>query len=105
MTRSGKNRKKYKSKYNPVTKRRYALKSAYGLSIEEYDRILLLQDGKCAICKTDTPNGRGRFHVDHDHNTEKIRGLLCHHCNLALGNFKDNIHNLLSAIAYLNREV
>lgn len=105
MTRSGKNRKKYKSKYNPVAKRRYVLKSTYGLTVEDYDAILSSQDNKCAICKSDTPYGKGRFHVDHNHETGEIRGLLCHYCNLALGNFKDNVSNLLSAIAYLNKEV
>jgi len=105
MTRSGKNRKKYKSKYNPTTKRRYVLKSTYNLTVEEYDAILESQGNKCAICYSAVPGGKGRFHVDHNHETKEIRGLLCHHCNLGLGNFKDNINSLLRAIAYLNKEV
>jgi hypothetical protein len=92
-------------KVNPDIRRRYALKSTYGLTIEQYDFILESQGNCCAICKTDTPNGKGRFHVDHDHATNEVRGLLCHHCNLALGNFKDNVSTLLSAIEYLNKSV
>lgn len=93
-----------KQKYNPVVKRRAVLKATYGLTIEQYDSILESQGNSCAICKIDTPSGRGRFHVDHNHITGEIRGLLCHHCNLALGNFKDNISALLSAIDYLSKE-
>ena len=94
-----------KQKYNPVVKRRAVLKSTYGLTIEQYDLILESQNNCCAICKTDTPSGRGRFHVDHNHKTGEIRGLLCHHCNLALGNFKDDVPTLLNAIDYLNKRV
>lgn len=94
-----------KQKYNPVVKRRAVLKATYGLTIEQYDSILESQGNSCAICKIDTPSGRGRFHVDHNHITGEIRGLLCHHCNLALGNFKDDVPTLLNAINYLNKQV
>lgn len=92
---------KKRPKVNPEIRRRYALKSTYGLTIEQYDSILENQNNCCAICKTDTPSGKGRFHVDHCHDTKKVRGLLCHHCNLALGNFKDDIPTLLNAIEYI----
>lgn len=62
------------------------------------------QEGKCAICTTPIKlyQGRGRgAHLDHDHKTGVIRGLLCMNCNSALGKFKDSIPTLQSAIQYL----
>ena len=57
-------------------------KRVYGITLEQYDEMLTTQDSKCAICKTDEP-GRGDefFHVDHDHETAIVRGLLCNRCN------------------------
>lgn len=69
--------------------RKARLKTKYGITIEDYDRILQTQGG-CAICGTKTPGGRGRFHVDHDHITGKIRGLLCSGCNTKLGWYERN---------------
>lgn len=73
----------------------------YGISLKDYDKMLEKQGGKCKICGTKTPRGYGRFHVDHCHTTNKIRGLLCHYCNTLLGNCKDDIKILASAIQYL----
>lgn len=67
----------------------------------DYSTLLQDQQGRCAICGTDSPGGRGRFHVDHCHKTGKVRGLLCHCCNLMLGHSKDNPETLARAIAYL----
>lgn len=78
------------------------LQHKYGLTLEQYDAMLASQNGACKICNSFTPGGTsGRFHVDHDHTTGKIRGLLCHHCNIGLGHFKDDISTLAKAIAYL----
>lgn len=77
------------------------LQRNYGITLEDYDDMLLDQKGVCAICGTDDPKGKGRFHVDHCHTTGKVRGLLCHHCNVGLGHFEDNIERLLDAIEYL----
>jgi ribosomal protein L24E len=63
------------------THRRQSLRRRYGLTIEQFDEMLAEQGGVCAICGTDTPLGRGTFHVDHDHQTGQVRGLLCHPCN------------------------
>lgn len=63
------------------------------------------QDGKCAICgiaEEDAP-GHGGLHLDHDHATNVVRGLLCTNCNAGLGQFKDDPRRLLSAIDYLQR--
>jgi hypothetical protein len=83
--------------------RKAHLKMNYGITIEYYDDILKAQGGVCAICGTDVPGGTGRFHVDHDHKTGKIRGLLCSNCNAMLGYSKDSIDIHLNAIKYLNR--
>lgn len=73
-----------------------------GLSWEEYLRISKEQNGLCMICKKpNTIKYNRRLVLDHDHVTEKFRGLLCHHCNLMLGASKDNPETLLAAVKYL----
>lgn len=73
----------------------------YGITLLEYNRMFTAQEGCCAICKTAEP-GRGKhFFVDHEHVSKRIRGLLCSHCNLALGKFRDDPELLLSAATYL----
>jgi len=62
------------------------------------------QEHKCAICSTSDADLDKLLSVDHCHTTGKVRGLLCNNCNLALGNFKDKIENLKSAINYLKQE-
>jgi hypothetical protein len=74
----------------------------YGITLEEYERMLTEQNGKCAICGTETPRGIGKFHVDHSHETGNVRGLLCNNCNTALGLFRDSTSIMQSAIEYLN---
>lgn len=76
-------------------------KHTYGISPEQYQAMVAAQDGRCAIC--DRTPADGVLHVDHCHTTDKIRGLLCRHCNLALGNMRDDISSLRKAIAYLER--
>lgn len=82
--------------------KRTNLKRYYGISVEEYDRLLSQQEGRCYICRN-LPKRR-KLAVDHDHTTNQIRGLLCSTCNIGLGNFKDNPELLLNAISYLNRK-
>jgi hypothetical protein len=91
-------------KDKPESVRRRDLKRRYGITVEEYDAMLEQQGNRCAICRTDKPGGKGRFHVDHDHQTGEVRGLLCNNCNRALGHFKDNVLILEQAIRYLNEE-
>lgn len=86
---------------NPELAKDHIRKSTYKLPLGTYDHLLAEQQGRCAICETDKPGGRGAFHVDHCHSTGVVRGLLCHHCNLALGHLKDDPALLLKAIAYL----
>lgn len=75
----------------------------YGLTDTEYQTLLAAQDGRCAICGVDQPGGKGAWHVDHCHDSNKIRGLLCHHCNVGLGHFKDDPVRLRAAAVYLEQ--
>lgn len=77
------------------------LKRYYGITVEFFYGLLKKQDEKCAICRTDKPGGRGRWHVDHNHDTNEIRGLLCHKCNVGLGHFNDDVNLLVKAVNYL----
>lgn len=97
-------RKKEREATNPEeyeAKRRYAvLKNKYGITRQEYESKMEEQGGACAICKK--PEREGRWlSVDHCHNSLKVRGLLCHTCNTAIGMFEDNPEYLTSAISYL----
>lgn len=89
---------KNRGRYNLQMKRAWAKRSAlgknhenhikktYGLTRERYLEILSTQGGVCAICKSANPVTHQKYLcVDHDHETGKIRGLLCFHCNVALG--------------------
>lgn len=70
----------------------------YGLDKDSYEVLLQKQKNKCAICTKEfisTP------HVDHNHKTGKVRGLLCYPCNSGLGQFEDDIDRLKRAIKYL----
>lgn len=90
----------YKS--NKLTQKNSRLKRMYGITLEQHDQMLKDQDYKCAICKTDKPDGTGnQFNVDHCHTTGKVRGLLCWSCNSFIGYSKENIPSLESAISYL----
>lgn len=84
------------------------LKRVYGITLDEYTEILCSQDGVCKICHQDCsvlPTRKWQqfcpLVIDHDKQTGKVRGLLCHNCNWALGHFKEKEENLLSAIQYL----
>lgn len=91
--------------YTPMEykQKNYWLKSKYGITFEELVQMSKRQGQKCAICNkhfTDESRSRGA-HVDHDHVTGKVRGLLCGRCNTGLGLLGDNIRTLANAIVYL----
>ncbi len=73
----------------------------YGMTEDQYEALLTSQNFRCALCETDKPGGRGRFHIDHCHTKGHVRGLLCFACNTGLGKFKDNPAALRQAAAYL----
>lgn len=74
----------------------------YGITLKEFDEILDRQNGLCAVCNGTAEKSKyNRFHVDHDHATGKVRGLLCHYCNITLGMVNDNPDTLQKLINYL----
>lgn len=80
-------------------RRKQYLSETYGISEAEYDVMFERQHGLCAICGKP---GRARgLHVDHDHETGAVRGLLCHPCNSGMGMLGDDPKLLASAIEYL----
>lgn len=83
--------------------RRTHLKSKYGLSQEDFDRMLTEQGGRCSLCDV-APD---RLVVDHDHDTGRVRALLCDPCNRGLAAFRDNAAALVRAADYVRvwREV
>jgi hypothetical protein len=87
-----------------VARRNKRLKN-YGLSHEDYLSLWEKQNGACAICRMDLVHGGRQLnscHVDHDHKTGVVRGLLCPSCNHGLGKFRDNSELLRSAAVYLS---
>ena len=76
----------------------------YGITPDEFDGMLGAQGGRCANqgCATTEPGHQG-FHVDHDHGNGRVRGLLCGHCNKALGFARDNPAILLGLVGYLKQ--
>lgn len=93
-------KKKRNRKRNPLKTRGARLKKRYGITNDDYDNMVSLQEGKCAICKL-TPNGQ--LVVDHNHSTNKVRELLCDKCNQAIGLMKESIDTLLSAVEYIRK--
>jgi Recombination endonuclease VII len=94
--------KKWRNNNKDKTKsirRKHELKK-YGLTQEEFENLLTCQSGRCAICTTNDPNYNG-WCVDHCHLTGKVRGILCHKCNIMLGFVSDNIATLKRAATYL----
>lgn len=73
------------------------------LSTYEYAKLLVAQDNACAICKVSATELRQELSVDHNHDTDAVRGLLCSACNTGLGLFKDDTAFLSAAIDYLEQ--
>ena|SRR3990167_3853363 len=86
---------------NPEKAHNATLKYWYGITVEQYNQLFVDQKGLCAICKEQSEK---RLCVDHEHDTGRIRGLLCRACNSGLGHFKENTNNFLNAIKYLTKE-
>lgn len=74
------------------------LKQTYGVTAQQYSKILLDQNGVCAVCQL---QDIGNMPLDHNHSTGKIRGILCQKCNRGLGHFKDSPALLRKAAEYL----
>ena len=78
----------------------YQKTKAYGITKEQYSKMLLDRNGKCDICQ----NIVAQLVVDHNHKTGAIRGMLCHTCNQAIGLFRENTLTIEKAIEYLNAD-
>jgi len=87
---------------HPNTRKNGHLRRTYGISIDQYLQLVEEQQGTCAICLV-VPNGK--LQVDHDHNTGKVRRLLCRECNLGLGKFREDPNLLIKAARYLREHV
>lgn len=99
-----KGRERYKAKKPQYQERnRKARFKNYGLDQHEYQDILDAQGGGCAIC-TASPRVR-TMAIDHDHQTGKVRGILCRQCNTALGLLGDNPERIMEAADYLTRSL
>ena len=89
--------------------RKIKLKRDYGITLEQFNQMLIYQDYKCAICgnpEITIHNNSKKIQnlaVDHNHITNKIRGLLCKKCNLLIANADENIFILQNAINYINK--
>ncbi len=102
------NGKAKSKKENPIhakkQKTKHHLKFSYGITIEEYEALLLKQNNLCFICQEpETATIKGmikKLAVDHCHSTKKVRGLLCLNCNMGIGKFKHNPELLRNAALY-----
>lgn len=96
---------------NALTRKKWeqGIRYKYGISLEEFNKLLYEQGGVCAICKRKVAmpglgaRRKDTFVVDHDHTTGVVRGILCGNCNTALGQFRESIEVLAAAIRYLEK--
>lgn len=107
--RIDKRNKEYQTKYPEKIQHqrlKYHLRHKVGLEFEDYQKLLIAQNKKCAICKyvePDNATSTSKLYVDHDHNNGQIRGLLCMHCNAAIGHFKEDLTILRNAVSYMEK--
>lgn len=94
--------KRDKSHVSKVQRARW-LRKKYGLTPEEYERLLAAQGGGCACCGAKSNRSGRRLFVDHDHATGAVRGLLCNPCNAGIGHLGDGILGVRRALDYLER--
>lgn len=94
------NNRKWKLK-NPRRARHHYFKRNYGISLEDFEKLLKGQSGKCAICFIDLVKPC----LDHDHKTGRIRGVLCPPCNQGIGSLRDSPEFCRNAAKYLEKEV
>lgn len=77
------------------------MQKMYGISPTQFIQMVKSQGGRCLICDRESL----RLHIDHNHKTKEVRGLLCPTCNRGLGMFYDNPELLEEAAHYLRRKV
>jgi len=105
-------RARLRTKHGKRAHQSQRLQHVYGITLDDYDRMFAAQDGVCVICsEPETKMWRGhtgraavtRLCVDHDHDTGKVRELLCDRCNKLLGFARDDIDILTKVINYINK--
>ncbi len=97
---------KYWKKYNSENKQRrrwIVTRCKYGVTESTFNSMLTSQDGRCAICDVEFTKAQKRLpHIDHCHDTGRVRGLLCHKCNAGIGFLQHSPKILVDAIIYLS---
>lgn len=91
--------REYRREYD----RQHSYDQTHGATPEIYDALVVSQGGRCGICETDKSGGSKRWHVDHNHQTGVIRGLLCAACNRGGGMFKDDPNLLRKAADWFGK--
>ncbi len=94
---------KYWHNLTPEEKANHHYKKTYGITLDEAKQKLKDQGNKCACCDDEIELGKGKGLIDHCHTKGHIRGVICFHCNVALGHAKDDIERLQKMIDYLNK--
>lgn len=84
-------------------RRLWGIQDRYGLTEAQVKEMLEAQGWKCGICHSRLEWPSRYTHIDHDHETNKVRALLCHACNTGIGLFNENKDTMMSAIHYLER--
>ena len=96
-----KQRRERSNCYNPEYRQRYNLRTRFGLTTEEFSDMIVEQNSMCKICG-DGFDETNKPQIDHNHETGKVRGLLCRNCNTSLGLLKENTDTILNMISYIN---
>ena len=94
--------KRYHRKRDKTVLKNTNLMKNYGISLDQFNQMVTVQDGKCAICAKPFKNSKDTC-VDHNHNSDKVRQLLCIKCNFLVGICGENTSILQKAIEYLNK--
>lgn len=101
---------KSKNKYDPILQKEKTLKKAYGLTLNDFNAMLVSQSNKCPICKVELTKQCGRFkrrktdaNIDHNHDTGKVRSVLCQRCNVVLGAVNEDEDILTNMIGYIKK--
>lgn len=88
----------YRARASQLSRKSY-LKNNWNMTTDDFNKMLATQENRCAICG----NSPKVLHIDHDHNTGKIRELLCNNCNRGIGHLKESESILISAISYIKK--
>lgn len=96
-------RAELKKRYSKRWHKNNNLKAKYGITLDDYERMLTEQNFVCAICNNPEDVQHKVLAVDHNHETSKVRGLLCYRCNTSLGLLRENIDNVKRMLKYLEK--